>query len=142
MKSAVLVRGASVTAAVIACVAMGACAAVPAPVLNAGVNAATSEGSLFSSSVQSTYAVPLEVLRAAAIDAGESLEYAVKKHSESGSSCTYYFVPRRGDSIRIVIVQHTPVVATIRIRVGLLGDQSLSRFVLAEIEKRLRASAP
>lgn len=136
------VRRAAVVAALIACAALGACAAVPAPVLNAGVNAATSEGSLFSSSVQSTYAVPLGVLRDAAIHAGESLEYTVKKHSESESSCTYYFVPRRGDSIRIIIVQHTPVVATIRIRVGLLGDQSLSRFVLAEIEKRLREIAP
>ncbi len=142
MRRTVIVRATAVVAAPIVCMVLCACAAVPAPVLNAGVNAATSEGSLFSSSMQSTYAVPLEVLRTATVQAGESLEYTVKRHAESESSCTYYFVPRRGDSIRIIIVQHTPVVATIRIRVGLLGDQSLSRFVLTEIEKRLPGRTP
>lgn len=122
--------------------AVAGCTAVPAPVLNAGVNMAASEGAFYAGSMQATYAFPMEALVAATVDAGETLEYTVKRHSSSASSETYYLVPRRGDAIRVIVVRHTPIVTTIRVRVGLLGDLSLSRFVLGEIEKRLPRPTP
>jgi hypothetical protein len=118
------------------------CTAVPAPVLTAGLNAATNDSSLFSGSTQGTYALPVDMVRTACVRAGEDLQYDVRQHATTNSSVTYFFLPRRGDPLKVTIVQHTPVVTTVRVRVGLLGDQNIARFLLAEIDKRIQIPPP
>ncbi len=126
--------------AMLACAALlSACAAVPGPMLaNAGVNMATnSGGSFISGSMENTFVLPLDPVQAAVRETAEDLRYQFIVHSTSRTSRTFYLRPERGESFRVRIIQHTPTVTTISVRVGLLGDQNLSRFLMAEIERRL-----
>ncbi len=123
----------------VAATLLSGCAAVPMPILaNAGVNMAqTGTAAFVSGSMQTACKLPLEIVRQACLDAGESLQFKIRLHSSSPTDCTYFLTPVRGDAIRIRIIQHTPTLTSISIRVGLLGDQNLSRFLLAEIERKL-----
>ncbi|MFO0830769.1 MAG: DUF3568 family protein [Phycisphaerales bacterium] len=119
--------------------ALGSCTAIPAPMLaSAGMNAAASSGGSFiSGSMENTFVLPLATVAGTVEYVGADLRYKVRLHSVSRTTRTYFFVPENGDALRVRLTQHTPVVTTISIRVGLLGDQNLSRFLLSEIERQL-----
>lgn len=105
---------------------------------SAGVNAAAnSGGSFISGSMENTFVLPLDAVAATVEKVGADLQYGVRLHSSSRTSRTYYFRPQHGDALRVRLTQHTPTVTTISIRVGLLGDQNLSRFLLGEVERGL-----
>ena len=120
---------------------LGGCAAVPGPVLaNAGVNVAASQSGGFSSgSLQGTYIATFEDAQRAVRSTAEELLYGFRLHTINTWGETTFLIPRNGDSIRVRITVHTPKVVSIGVRVGLFGDQPVSRMMLAQIEQRLMA---
>lgn len=131
-----LVRGAALAAAVFVA---GGCGA-PVIITSAGLTAAQVGASEFADGdLESAHAATFNDVFAAAVAAVEDLGY-LKIHSSFGERVgTIRAYELGGTRLEVLIEKRTEVITTMAIRVGVFGDQSLSRLVLANIQARLPA---
>ena len=119
---------------------LGACAA-PVPILNAGVNVAQSgTAAFFGGELEFALAHPIDDVNAAVLATGNDLGYTVKQRNSSFSVRSVTLKPVTGNFVFVTLYSNTAVVTQVRIRVGLTGNEAVSRLILREIEGRLLKS--
>lgn len=127
-------------ALLVACAAACAAAGCSAPVIiaSAGVNAVRGGTAAFvRGEMQAAARVTLEEAWLAATQAVHELQFDVRRQRLEPDSASISARESGGRSIRIELIRKSPVVTKMTIRVGLLGDQAVSRVILAEIQANL-----
>ncbi|QOJ00304.1 MAG: DUF3568 family protein [Phycisphaeraceae bacterium] len=131
--------GAAACAGVIAWALAGAgCVADPVTI-SAGLSAAQQgTAAFFKGELQAAFRVPMDRVEWAVRAALEELDFPVENTSPSEEG--WVEINAREESGRLVTVtlrRHSRVVTSIRVRVGLFGDQALSRLVLNKVQMGL-----
>ncbi len=132
--------GRGLVAAVVVGAGLGGCAA-PVIVASAGLSVAQYGASSFiSGRLDAARRVSLEQAFAATRAAMTPLGFEPTGITEPGEKSAYLATRESdGTSITIRLTRVSPAVSRIEIRVGLFGDQTLSRLILANIDEQLRA---
>lgn len=138
--------GVSVRSGLMRCIALGLASIIaggcgaPVIITSAGLTAAQVGASEFADGdLESAHAATFNDVFSAAVAAVEDLGY-LKIHSSFGERVgTIRAYEIGGTRLEVLIEKRTEVITTMAIRVGVFGDQSLSRLVLANIQARLPA---
>ncbi len=122
---------------------LGACAlaACAPPMILVGTFSAVQTGAAayINGQIKAAYSIPFEQVLGAADEALAVLEYPVRSRAVRAASATLLADEIDGRDITIIITKRSERVTKIRIRVGTIGDQVVSRLILAEIQNRLIA---
>jgi hypothetical protein len=134
-------RSAALVAPAIVCLA-GSCAApvvvasAAAPALQAGT-AAFINGELEAAEI-----APIETVYEASLSALKDLQFQIF-YERPGDRTAYIFAHESaGVKITVFLEHKSPVVTKINIRIGVFGDQAISRLILGEIQARCPALPP
>jgi hypothetical protein len=118
---------------------LGGCAA-PVVIASAGTSALQAGTSAYiNGELDSAQIAPMATVYAAALDALSDLQFPLSSSRMISSRAGINAQEVNGRSIRIELTAKSPVVTKINIRVGLVGDQAVSRLLLAEIQARCPA---
>lgn len=118
---------------------LGGCAA-PTVIASAGANALQQGTSAFiNGELDAAQIASLETVYKAGLDALGDLQFPITSSRLNKSSAGITSKEINGRAIRIELNAKSPIVTKINIRVGILGDQAISRLLLAEIQARCPA---
>jgi hypothetical protein len=128
-----------------AALALCGCAAPPMIVASAGLTAFQEGSSAFiRGELETADAVPLSLFYQASLDALHDLNFRVVSSSLGPRGARIQAVETGGRSIRLDLEKKSPSVTKLNIRVGVFGDQAVSRLIQQSIGTRLPdpATAP
>jgi hypothetical protein len=115
----------------------GGCAA-PVIVATAGLTAVEAGTSAYIRGVlEAAERASLDEMWVAATRMFENLQYKVVQANRYDNYCYMAARAENGSSITVRLERSSPMVTNINIRVGLLGDQSLSQLLLATMREEL-----
>jgi hypothetical protein len=121
-----------------AALALSACAAPPMIVASAGLTAFQEGSTAFiRGELESADAVPLGAFYQAALDALSGLNFRIVSSRLAPRGARIQALETGGRSIRIDLEKKSPLVTKLNIRVGIFGDQAVSRLIQQSIAKRL-----
>jgi hypothetical protein len=127
--------------AAVALVAAAVPACAPTVVATAGFGALQAGAESFiNGELESAQFCPLESVRKACTDALAALQFEVVSERHDARSASINATELHGRSIRIKLSAKSPVVTKTNIRVGLMGDQVMSRLIMGEIQARCPAT--
>lgn len=123
---------------------LGVLAGCAAPVMFAGPAmqaVSVGAGAFSNGELTAAWPVPMEELWISTRRVIDELQFPVKavRTSEDAQTAIVFADDTQGRDVEIRVDAVTPVVSTIRIRVGFWGDEAVSRLVLSRIEQDLRA---
>jgi hypothetical protein len=112
---------------------LAGCAA-PAIVVSAGLGVAQIGSAVYNNGkLSAAWKRPLPEVRDAAERALGQLGYGIANSTESPSGAEIIAREQDGRTISVTLERSSPEVTLVRIRIGYLGDQPLSRLILEEI---------
>jgi hypothetical protein len=112
----------------------------PTIIASAGANALQAGTAAFiNGELDAAQIAPLEDALAAAVGTLQDLKFGAIHTRRGEHSVTVYAQETNGREVRIILVPRSPLVTKINIRVGLMGDQAISRLLLAEVQARCPA---
>jgi hypothetical protein len=122
-----------------AVVALPSCAP-PLMIANAGMSLAEAGTSAFiEGELRSARKCTIDIAAAAYEQAVLRLGFTINRTLRENDYVYISADQLRGEDIEIRLVQNTPVVTTIRIRVGVLGDQAIARLIMEEAQLLLNS---
>jgi Protein of unknown function (DUF3568) len=103
---------------------------------NAGVSLAEAGTSMFmEGELRAAWRRPLEVMEQGVAEAMNTLGYRIESRTERENYIYIRGVEIDGTEIEVRLRRSSEIVTSISIRVGLLGDQAVSRLILEEAER-------
>jgi hypothetical protein len=127
--------------AALALVVLAVPACAPTVVATAGFGALQAGAESFiNGELESAQFCSIETVRKASMEALQALQFKVisERHDERSASINAQEL--HGRSIRIKLSAKSPVVTKTNVRVGLMGDQVMSRLIMGEIQARCPAA--
>jgi hypothetical protein len=118
--------------------AIQGCAAPPMIIASAGLTAFQEGSTAFiRGELESADAIPISAFYQSSLDALKDLNFRIVSSRLSPRSARIQAVETGGRSIRIDLEKKSPSVTKLNIRVGIFGDQAVSRLIQQSIAKRL-----
>lgn len=112
----------------------------PTIIASAGANALQAGTAAFiNGELDAAQIVSLEDAITATTGAMTDLKFDAIRVRRGDRTVTVYAQEQNKREVRITLVPRTPLIVKINIRVGLLGDQAISRLLLAEVQARCPA---
>ncbi len=119
---------------------LAAAGCAPTVVATAGFGALQAGTAAFiNGELEAAQVAPLAAVRKATEEALAELQFEVVSQRHSETSASFHARETHGRSITIELRAKSPVVTKANIRVGLMGDQVMSRLILGEIQARCPA---
>jgi hypothetical protein len=124
--------------AALAAFGLGGCAAPPIIVASAGVSALQAGSTAYvRGELESADAVPLRAFHAAAMQAMDDLHFPIVDARVATRFAQIRGREIGGRAVRIDLEKKSPMVTKLNIRVGIFGDQAISRLIQQAISARL-----
>jgi hypothetical protein len=121
-----------------ATLALPGCAAPPMIVASAGLTAFQEGSTAFiRGEIESADAIPLSAFYQASLEALNDLDFRITRSALGARSARIKALETGGRTIHVDLEKKSPLVTKVNIRVGVFGDQAVSRLIQQSISKHL-----